>query len=291
MRAREDFDAVLAQTLSAAWTAWRGAPHRVTVGDPAAPGQRWTFQPLLSAYYVPSALSRRARRYLADSFRHTPVAHRRLPQLALGTLLATRAGLTLAGRPGFTVDPPLPDPGHTLVVPGNQRLRLFDFRAGRTRVVLKRGFDAASLATEVRVRTSGPGPFPPVLDHGLEPLPWLEEPLLDAWALPRCPPHVDTAAARQRAVAALDAWLATTARREERASWIAGLRSRLTETLAGLTERFGEVQTLHPSLAALADALATSPRAARRRSRWRSPTATSSRATSWSTARTPGASP
>ena len=213
MRDREDFDAVLGATLTAALDAWYpgGGAHRVTVGARGA-GQPWRFQPLLSAFTIgDGAASPAARRYLADSFRHTPVARRRLAQRVVGAALGTRLGLRAASRVALWIDPPLPGGRDLVIVPGNQRVRLFDFAAGRTRVALKEGFDPASMQTELAVRTGDvAGPFLPVLAHGEDPL-WLEEPILDAWALPRCPPHVDKAQARREALDQLASWLDKTA--------------------------------------------------------------------------------
>lgn len=204
LKAREALDDILAATLSRGWSEQFGQTISVTPG-PARGQQVWHLQPLLSACFV-SGMRRDARRFLADSFRHTRVRHRVIPQWLLGTALATSPGLRTTSRPLFSVWPAVPKATALLVIPTNQRIRIFDFAQRTSRVFLKEGFDSTTMVQEIAVRGPGlSGPFVPMTKVG-QGSKWFEEGLVDAWTLSRCPRWVDHTAAEQQAMAALDRW-------------------------------------------------------------------------------------
>ena len=126
MRSREDFDAVLFGTLQTAWSREQGQP--VAVGADG-PGQPWRFHPLHSAYTVAGA-SAAPRRFLANSVRYAMRRWRRPAQWVAGTALSASPGLWALSRPGFVVSPGIPGARDMVLLPGNQRIRLFDFSAG-----------------------------------------------------------------------------------------------------------------------------------------------------------------
>lgn len=240
MEAREPYLETLYATLTAGWSEQFG--HVVTVdapgsGTPTATAvvQQWHLQPLLSSYITerPTAA---VRRFLGDSFRFTPHRERAIPQWFAATTLTTGLGLLVGTRPGFVVTPELPNARDMLVVPGNQRIRVFDFASGRTRVFLKTGFSAASMLREINVR-SGAGPFLPVLANATDGT-WLEEPLIDAWSLPRCPPWVNDARALNDAVRQLEGWLLQTAEVVTPSDWADERLGSIESLLDELDARF-----------------------------------------------------
>jgi hypothetical protein len=214
--AREDHDAIAARTLTDAWERQYGQQFRVSFGRHGR-GQQWRQQNLLSAWITSSA-GPEVRRFLADSFRHTQVKHRQVPQWLAGTALASRVGLAVTSRSVFTVDPALPDTHNLLILPGNRRIRFFDFGSGKSRVALKDGFDDTAMSTELGVRGGGQvGPFPPILRSGSG---WFEEDIIDGLTLSRCPPRLDRATIDEVALARLEAWGARSAESVDTASYI-----------------------------------------------------------------------
>ena len=76
MRRREDFDAILAETLSRAWSQTLGKTVTVASADSGASGQQWVFLPVHSAFIIGNP-SPQVRRFLADSVRYTSRRGRR----------------------------------------------------------------------------------------------------------------------------------------------------------------------------------------------------------------------
>lgn len=236
LNGREDALAVLAATLAEGWTAQFGRPVRVeTVFSPGA--QAWRLQPLLSVL-VTGRASSTVRRFAADTFRYTPQSWRKVPQWLLGTALASSPGLRLSARPIMWASPPVRDAENLLVLPGNRRVRVFDFGASRCRVMLKPGYDPLAMRAELRVRCSGDGPFPKVTAWDPEGR-WLEEPIIDGFALPRCPPWRNRASLEQEAHHLLARHLAATARPVEAAARVAALVTELEESVPRLDRQLG----------------------------------------------------
>ena len=121
IRAREALDQILAETLTAAWSEQYDELQVTTTARRGA--QRWLLQPLLSALYT-RHIGPSARRFIADSFRFTTVRHRVLPQLILGTALASRPGLWATGTPTLWADPAIPArPAHSHLRPSGHAVR------------------------------------------------------------------------------------------------------------------------------------------------------------------------
>lgn len=202
LRAREDYDGVLAQTLGPALGAWLGAPVTLTPAEQAPAGaQRWALHQLYSAYLTADA-GPEVRRFLRDGFRVTHSPLRAAPQWALGTLAGTVVGARLASAPAFALQPGLPRAARLALLPGNRRFRLFDFEAGVSRVMAKASTGDSALAAEVALR-SGPGPWLPLVaqDPALR---WFEEPIHDGVPLSRAPLWAPRAALAEEALATLD---------------------------------------------------------------------------------------
>lgn len=202
-----------------------GRPVSLTA-EHACAGQRWWLQPTLNACFVDGA-SPVVRRFLRDSFRFTRVRWRMGPQLALGTALASGPGLRMTRQAAFVALPAIGRAEDRLVVPGNQRVRLFDFGRGVVRVVLKPGFDASAMSTEVAVRGPGQvGPFPNLTEVDPD-LGWFEEPILDGYDLSRCPPWLSHDALAAQALTDLEGWTLESARTADPAGWAQQLRAQI----------------------------------------------------------------
>jgi len=127
-----------------------------------------------------------------------------------------------------------------VLLPGNQRIRLFDFGTQRTRVYAKEGFDNTLMVREIALRAGdGVGPYPPILDHDSEGATWFEEPLLAGWCFARCPAGLDPTAAVERALVDLETWSTEGAHLVPVRGHVDGLLVRLRAGLETLAERFG----------------------------------------------------
>jgi hypothetical protein len=142
-----------------------------------------------------------------------------------------------------------------LIVPGNQRIRIFDFAQGTSRVLQKRGFSGETFAREIELRGGGKeGPFVAIERHGED---WFEERLFDGYCLPRCPPWISRRHAEEHALALLGEWLATSATPVSAHAVIGTLVARIERGVTDLEQKF--VGRGYDALLRLVNALA--PRA------------------------------
>ena len=203
---QEDLVSVLSATLSRGWATQFGKNFVVTADSGSQAGQEWFLQPTLTTLYS-SDVSRAGRRFMMSRFKFTPVA-RRLPfQWALGAYLGSRVGLALGRRTLLRVHPPIPGAANVLIVPGSRRVRTFDLGSGLSRSFLKAGYPLDAIGKEAAVRGSeGTGPFFPVTEVGGDHT-WFEEPIVDGFPLPRCPPWWPRQRYAREALQALDGWM------------------------------------------------------------------------------------
>ena len=235
LRAREDLDAILCETLESSLGEFCGADvGHVEIARGGGAHQTWRARTLLSAYCTDD-LAAAGRRFLADQFRYTPVAGRAPAQWLVGTALASRAGLRAIGATGFTLSRPVPDADRYLIVPGNRRIRLFDFHRGLTRTVAKMGFDASSIEREVAARAVGiPGPFTKIEQVGPGGR-WFQERILTGYPLPRCPPWQRRRRWESRAFTRLAHWLDATTHWRPFDDYAGELTARIPEGLTTLS--------------------------------------------------------
>jgi len=252
--AREDLWGVLIQTLQDGWRDQAGSS--VTLNRTAvANSQAWSAQPLLSCVVV-RPCSAEVRRFAADGFRYTPSRARTIGQWLIGTLLATNLGLRISAKPVFWVSPPLPSAENLLILPGNRRIRVFDFSTGRCRVFLKVGCDSQPMRAEVRVRGGGRrGPFVPIVawDSGWR---WFDEEIVAGHSLPRCPPWWPRRRLERDAVGLMDSWLSASASDMAVVERVSNLNATMTKVIAGLGGRVGWAQAaqINEAMAVLARA-------------------------------------
>jgi len=236
--AREDLWGVLAKTLEHGWSEQFGHAIRVR-REPTEAGQVWVAQALLSA--LAERPSRGARRFLADGFRFTPSGTRWPAQWLLGTLLASRTGLSLTCKPVLWVAPPIPYAENLIIVPGNRRVRVFDLGRGQCRVFLKDGFCPEPMRREVAVRGSGrDGPFIPIgaRDEGLR---WFEERIVTGYALPRAPPWWPRSRLEEEALTLMDSWVMATSTPTSAGIRAEALQRRISAGCAALASRVDRV--------------------------------------------------
>jgi hypothetical protein len=204
LNARENLQEIVEKSLTHALTIREKSPTRVTF-DRESNGQQWWSHDLLSCY-INDRPNAAVRKFLADSFRYTPRRVRAPIQWLLGTLLTTVPGLQISRKKAFRVDPDLQNADSLLIIPGNQRIRLFDFSTQLTRTYLKNGFSNEAILNEIRIRKSGEiGPFINLTDHNQEEG-WLEDNLLTGYTLPRYPEHSKVSSFASQAMTSLLKW-------------------------------------------------------------------------------------
>lgn len=211
LRRRENLDALICSTLSTHLTRMSGET-RVVSTDPGR-GQPWVEHRLFGAFLSPHS-NPAARAFLADLYRFTPRRSRMIPQLVAVSLAQTAWASRRLSAPAFWIDPGLDGAGHLAILPGNQRVRLLDFGEGRTHVFQKTGFALDTLEREWNARHTE-GPFLPILEGSVAEG-WLSEPLIDGWALARCPPWMSQEPIARSVLEALETWGRRNARVDDR---------------------------------------------------------------------------
>lgn len=205
---RECFGETLRRTLAAGWSEQYGREIHVMESGGCG-GRSWFFHPHFSVYYG-GYPGEQVRRFLYARFRYNT----RRPRPAQGLLayaLSLPVGLRLVRREAFRVRGDLPSTEHLLVLPGNNRIRVFDFHAGDCRVLLKHGFSNETMKREIEVRRRREGPFPRIHSWS-ESFSWFEEPILDAVPISRCASSSFRLRAESRAFDLLEKWLTSTSR-------------------------------------------------------------------------------
>ncbi len=201
---------------------------------PGAGGQPWCTPRLFGGVVLGASPGPSApvRAFLRDGFRYTPFRHRRLPQWALGTLVAaTPFWREPFALPVFSLRPGVQEAEHLLWLPLRRKVRLLDFASGRSLVALRPDAEAEGFVREVALRASGDGPWPPLWEHDAR-AGYYVEPLLDGFALSRAPASVDVRSLLRRAMEALRRWSESSTRPAEAADYTERL-ARHIESLSG----------------------------------------------------------
>ena len=189
---------LIAATLERAW-ADQEAPEK----------SRWMRQwpqPNLAAPKA-SAAVREAQR---DGLRFSSRRRGKWLQFVAGSVLTRWPMTRLLQRQAFMLGHP--DAAQVLILPGNRRVRVLNFATGRAQSIMKLGYVSTPIVNEVETRLRAPeaiarGLMLPILKAQVDGTPaWLEEPLIEGWALPRCPPHIGRAKIAATLVARLWAW-------------------------------------------------------------------------------------
>lgn len=236
LKEREDFDRIFLESLPRLLELYGSVG--VQVLRPVNSGdQTWLLQPFLTACYVPHASSR-VRRFLNESIAYTSSGLRAPFQWIFACGLSTKLGLGLTGQPCFSLSNPIPAARELLIVPGNNRVRLYDFVRQRCLVMQKTGFSTAGMRREIEARTSVPGFCLSVLRHGGD-YSWLEEPIFDGYALARCPPWLPRHNLESNALRTLYHHTLERGRHISSDEWFENLSHRLNAGLAKLPHQWG----------------------------------------------------
>src|SRR5690554_6172992 len=100
MKARENFDEILVNTLARGWSQQFNRTVEVHLKDADSLDsqyQAWHLHPLLSMF-CSNEPTDGVRRFLRDSFRVSPIFWRVVPRWILGTAATTSLGLRLGGK-------------------------------------------------------------------------------------------------------------------------------------------------------------------------------------------------
>lgn len=206
---REPLHEIVCNTLQRYWSQkfW---PNLVISMSPLTNSEEWRLHPNLTTYVRPS-VDRRARLFIAKRNRHTRSRRRLLATYIRGTWNASLPVLRYRKTmKRFWVAPGIPGSDAIFIVPGNQKVRIFDLSSGIATMVLKAEFSSVSLDSELLVRNSGtPGPYLPILsvDRSGQ---WIEEPIFEGRSLDVLPPWLPFEEHLADAVAQLAEWLDAT---------------------------------------------------------------------------------
>ncbi len=155
LRQRERFGPILEATLARYWSEQQGTPFQVEFHPgrpvPGVSKHRLWCNTRLNAIFHPS-IAPEALDPIRKEFSSSPLRWRRPPQrwyveLATGPWLAR-----WCADASLAVHPSPPSLGTTLIVPGNQRVRLLDHAAGTSISLLKEGFSSEAFERELEGR-------------------------------------------------------------------------------------------------------------------------------------------
>lgn len=236
MREREDIDSILRATLSSAWNEMLGRPVQV-VESHTLGAKQWNYQSLLGGYFT-NWPDKKVRHFLRDGFRATPIRKRIVPQWILGTQLSTRLGLRATSTPAFGVVNGPQNSNSTMILPGNQRVRIFDFSTGIVRVVLKEGYPTQAMTTENSVRSSINQTFILPIQAHCPNHKWFEEEIFNGFALPRVPPCYPAQHLTNSAMRLLSEWSAPQMQNIDTTDFVGDLRSQCNGLLGEVRAKF-----------------------------------------------------
>ncbi|MBO4350662.1 MAG: phosphotransferase [Proteobacteria bacterium] len=191
LRLREDYDAILQETLK-----------RVVGGEGKA-DQQWYEHPFFSVY-VTRGFCQAGIQFLQEQYRHTPHRMRRIVQGMGVELFGLRSVFERMIRPAFKL-PAIENASYCMWMPGNQRLRRFDFKNRVVSVYGKAEFSDDGLRREIDFRMAHSERHDwilPILTLGTH---GFDEPLLDATGLDRVRNARNRQMGLNRALMALDA--------------------------------------------------------------------------------------
>jgi len=174
LQARESYDSSLKTNLTSLLSLRH--PNILIQSFSESAAQHW-FRHVLYDVYVPSQFCAEGRAWLARLYGKSPKLNRAVPQW----LICQSARLPLFDRaylrPAFSTNIDLGNAA--MIMPGNQRFRLFDFQNHTTLVATKNGFSTDCIKREIefRGRRDLPDFVLPIRPLGADAY---EEPLLDA---------------------------------------------------------------------------------------------------------------
>ncbi len=152
---REPFPDILERTLEGFLPHITGHSHRVRWTprsmSPAPEAQQWFCNHYLNAIFAKGA-PREVFRPVVGEFSRSAAAWRRPWQRGYVALASSSRFASILAQSRLEISPPLTDSKDWLIVGGNHKVRLLNHRMHQCYSVLKEGFDAEFLRTEVSTR-------------------------------------------------------------------------------------------------------------------------------------------
>lgn len=158
LQQREPFGSILEQTLSSfieetlhqsstvRWHEHQRQAHAQSQGE-----QLWLCNIYLNAIFVPAA-DRRIFAPIRHEFARSTSAWRRQPQRAYVSLALSHMGAPRMAQASVSITPGLPGAEQLLIIPGNHKIRILDYKTRTVYVILKSGFAPEFIRQEIETR-------------------------------------------------------------------------------------------------------------------------------------------
>jgi len=262
---REPFGDILEKTLSKFLSYQFGREYRVIWRrrEPfssrrcrvAASGETWYCNPYLNAIFSARA-DAAVLRAIRKEYIRTPFGYRRYPQWVYVNVATHPITAPFFATYVLEIRPPLPGRNSTLILGGNNRIRLIDLDKQRTWDILKFGFDPAPMIAELKVRRS-PGHWPfPALRATAEDGTWYESDYIPAISLNRLNREQDRTRLLASALRMLGQWLDQTSTMSTTMSYACRLVEEIHElSRRGVLFSIGDQEMIQEWLAAAVEIL------------------------------------
>ncbi|MEM7315111.1 MAG: phosphotransferase, partial [Planctomycetota bacterium] len=156
LQEREPFAEILQQTLAEYWGELYGGEYQVEWVDrgqsPSKPaGQEWLANIYLNAIFRPDVDSQ-AFDPIQREYGRSVVAWKAPIQRQYVRLATSRIASRVFSQARMFVSPEIEDSKSQLIIPGNQKIRILNHRAGTSTCLLKNGFSDEAFKNEIRAR-------------------------------------------------------------------------------------------------------------------------------------------
>ena len=236
LRKREAYDEGLLSTLHAGVERMEKLGWDLPCGDKNV---QWYLHPFFSVY-VTESFGEAGRHFLREQYAHAPRVMRRIAQRLCVDVLSMGGVFRAALQPAFELCC-CPDACESMWMPGNHRMRYFNFARGYVRVFPKEGFSNAGILKEIEFRTRHQSKYPWIVpfkhvDVGTG---VFEEPLLSMHPVNREPDAVRRQAGIEAAFGALQTLHQLDARMVHPEAYLDFKREAYERARDALREKFG----------------------------------------------------
>ena len=183
---REPFSSIFEETMSSFFSDYFGQDYKVKwcQGDSdkkiavlRGETQTWKCNPQLNVIFVPGA-ERKVFEPITREFSYTPVWWRKPFQYMYVKTATHKAWGKYLAKINIKVSPVVPDAKDLLIVGGNHKLRLLDYKRKKCFIILKKGFNSNFYERELDVRRLVCNlklPVPSILEEDLSNVGWYAE--------------------------------------------------------------------------------------------------------------------
>lgn len=183
---REPFDIIFEETMSSFFSDYFGQDYKVkwcqgasdkNITELRDETQIWKCNPQLNVIFAPGA-ERKVFEPITREFSYTSVWWRKPFQYIYVKTATHRLWGEYLAKIIIKVSPIVPDARNLLIVGGNHKLRLLDYKRKKSFVILKKGFDSNFFERELNVRRLAYNlklPVPSVLEEGSSNIRWYAE--------------------------------------------------------------------------------------------------------------------